>query len=104
MAEPDQWRHMSSAPLDGSRILVTVRPSEQGPAEVDVVYWARADQFGTEGWRSADSHPGNVVGYTDPELRCWMPLPKASPGRATVSAAPPPWQGEDAEELFGSGI
>jgi len=104
MTEPDQWRHMSSAPTDGSRILVTVRPSEQGPAEVDVVYWARADQFSVEGWRSADSHPGNVVGYADPELRCWMPLPKANPGSASVSTAPQPWEGDNTEELFGSGI
>ena len=98
-----RWRHMSSAPKDGSRILVTVRPSEQGPAEVDVAYWARADQFGIEGWRAADSHPGNIVGYADPELKCWMPLPKANTS-GEVSGMPAPWQGEDAEELFGSGI
>ncbi|RWP70987.1 MAG: hypothetical protein EOR09_25070, partial [Mesorhizobium sp.] len=54
MDEPDRWRHMSSAPRDGSRILVTVRPSEQGPAEVDLAYWSRADQFGSEGWRASD--------------------------------------------------
>lgn len=30
MPEPDSWRHMASAPKDGSRILVTIRPSEQG--------------------------------------------------------------------------
>lgn len=53
MDEPDRWRQMSSAPKDGSRILVTVRPVEQGPAEVDVAYWARTDQFGSEGWRAA---------------------------------------------------
>ena len=73
-----RWRHMSSAPKDGSRVLVTVRPSEQGPAEVDVAYWSRADQFGIEGWRAADSHPGQIVGYADPELKCWMPLPTAN--------------------------
>lgn len=93
------WRHMSSAPKDGTRILVTVRSSEQGPAEVDVAYWARADQFGIEGWRAADSHPGNIVGYADPEMKCWMPLPKAG-----ATAMPKPWQGDNAEELFGSGI
>jgi hypothetical protein len=97
------WRHMKTAPKDGSRILVTVRPSEQGPAEVDVAYWSRADQFGIEGWRAADSHPGNIVGYADPELKCWMPLPKANTGGAT-SSMPAPWEGEDAEELYGSGI
>src|SRR3954447_24889100 len=76
-----RWRHMSSAPRDGSRILVTVRPSEQGPADVDVAYWARADQFGSEGWRAADSYPGLVVGYAEPEMKCWMPLPKAGLGQ-----------------------
>ncbi len=58
MNEPDPWRQMSSAPKDGTRILVTVRPVEQGPAEVDVAYWARADQFASEGWRAADSISG----------------------------------------------
>ncbi len=104
MSEPTGWRHMNSAPRDGSRILVTVRSSEQGPAEVDVAYWARADQFGMEGWRAADSHPGNVVGYADPELKCWMPLPRAGEGTSAMADMPAPWQGEDAEELFGSGI
>jgi hypothetical protein len=95
------WRHMSSAPKDGSRILVTVRPSEQGPAEVDVAYWARADQFGIEGWRAADSHPGQIIGYADPELKCWMPLPSAN--LDAEAELPEPWAGED-EELYGSGI
>jgi hypothetical protein len=102
MDEANQWRHMKSAPRDGSRVLVTVRSSEQGPAEVDVAYWSRADQFGIEGWRAADSYPGHVVAYADPELKCWMPLPKANAGQP--SDMPRPWEGEDAEELFGSGI
>ena len=100
MAEPDGWRHMSTAPKDGSRVLVTVRSSEQGPAEVDVAYWARADQHGIEGWRAADSHPGNIVGYADPELKCWMPMP----GAGASAPLPSPWQGDRSEELFGSGI
>lgn len=99
MDEPNHWRHMASGPRDGSRILVTIRPSEQGPAEVDVAYWARADQFGDEGWRAADSYPGHVVAYAEPELKCWMPLPAASP-----SALPSPWEGDDVEQLDGSGI
>ncbi len=99
MAEPEGWRHIATAPKDGTRVLVTVRSSEQGPAEVDVAYWARADQFGIEGWRSGDSHPGNIVAYADPELKCWMPLPKAS-----AAGMPSPWQGDNTQELFGSGI
>jgi len=105
--EPARWRHMTAAPRDGSRILVTVRSSEQGPAEVDVAYWARADQFGMEGWRAADSHPGQVIAYADTELKCWMPLPSADLGKAGSPSSdemPSAWDGDDAEELFGSGI
>ena len=102
MDEPDRWRPMSSAPRDGSRILVTVRPAEQGAAEVDVAYWARADQFGAAGWRAVDSHPGCVIGYADPELKCWMPLPSANAGGS--DSMPAAWEGEDIKEVDGSGI
>lgn len=102
MEQTNRWRQMSSAPKDGSRILVTVRPAEQGPAEVDVAYWARSDQFGIEGWRAADSYPGCVIGYADPELKCWLPLPRVDLNAA--SSMPAPWQGEDTEQLDGAGI
>ncbi|SMH54964.1 hypothetical protein [Mesorhizobium australicum] len=102
MESADEWRHMSSAPKDGTRILVTVRPVEQGPADVDVAYWARADQYGIEGWRAADSAPGAVIGYADPELKCWMPLPEANAGEPEAPM-PGPYEGDDME-LDGSGI
>lgn len=95
-----EWRHMASAPKDGRRILVTVRPVEQGPADVDVAYWAQADSQGIEGWRAADSAPGAVIGYADPELKCWMPLPDAA---EPAAARPAPYDGDDLE-LDGSGI
>lgn len=101
MDEPDHWRHMASAPRDGSRILVTVRSSEQGPAEVDVAYWSNGDRYGAEGWRASDSSPGRIVEYAEPELKCWMPMPSASLNRASV---PSPWEGDDAQQLDGSGI
>lgn len=101
MDEPDRWRQMPSAPKDGSRILVTIRPSEQGPAEVDLAYWSHGDQYGGEGWRSSDSSPGRIIEYSEPELKCWMALPMANMAR---SAMPSPWQGKDARELDGSGI
>jgi hypothetical protein len=103
MVEPNPWRPMASAPRDGSRILVTVRPVEQGPADVDMAYWARADQFGSEGWRAADSSPGCIIEYADPELKCWMPLPKANLGQSSAPM-PPPWPGDKIEEVDGSGI
>ncbi|MBZ9841129.1 hypothetical protein [Mesorhizobium sp. CA5] len=99
MDETEQWRNMASAPRDGSRILVTVRSSEQGPAEVDMAYWSRADQFGEEGWRASDSSPGRIVEYAEPELRCWMPLPTAGLG-----TMPSPWEGDDVPLVDGEGI
>ena len=101
MAEPDRWRPMTSAPKDGSRILVTVKPAEQGEAEVDMAFWSRADAAGAAGWRSADSHPGCIIAYADPELKCWMPLPSASAGAAP--RRPAPFRGEEIE-VDGSGI
>ena len=104
MAETDGWRPMRTAPRDGTRILVTTRPVEQGPAEVDMAYWAKADRYGMEGWRAADSHPGLIVAYADPELKCWMPLPGAGEPEGGTAPMPAPWDGEDPQELHGSGI
>jgi hypothetical protein len=104
MAEQLQWLPMSSAPRDGTRILVTIRSVEQGPAEVDVAYWAWADHAGADGWRASDSQPGAVIAYAEPELMCWMPMPTANiePGRP--ADLPEPWPGEAIEEHDGSGI
>ena len=99
MAESERWCHMASAPKDGTRILVTVRAAEQGPADIDVAFWARADKSGMEGWRAIDSSPGCVIGYAELELKCWMPMP----GIGIARAAAAPWEGEE-KELFGSGI
>ena len=101
MGESDSWRHMASAPKDGSRILVTIRPSEQGPAEVDLAYWSKGDQFAGEGWRASDSSPGQVIEYAEPELKCWMPMPSANLNRTSM---PSPWEGDNAQQLDGSGI
>lgn len=103
MTDRGDWRPMRSAPRDGSRVLVTTRSVEQGPAEVDVAYWSRADQSGPEGWRAADSSPGCVIAYADPELKCWMPLPSASLS-PDPDVLPEPWQGDEMEEGDGSGI
>jgi hypothetical protein len=99
--ELDRWRQMASAPRDGSRILVTIRPSEQGSAEVDLAYWSNGDQFGGEGWRASDSSPGQIIEYAEPELKCWMPMPSANLGRSSM---PAPWAGDDHQNLDGSGI
>jgi len=103
MDEPDRWRHMRNAPRDGSRILVTIRPTEQGPGAVDLAYWSNGDQFGGEAWRSSASAPGRIIEYAEPELKCWMPIPSADPDRMSL---PSPWKGKDTQELEvdGSGI
>ena len=100
MGEQDRWRHMRTAPRDGSRILVTIRPSEQGPGAVDLAYWSKGDRFTEGGWHSSDSSPGLIIEYAEPELKCWMPLPAADVDRMTV----PAWDGRDDDELDGSGI
>lgn len=101
MEKKSSWRRMVSAPKDGSRILVTIRASEQGEAEVDVAFWSKADQFGSEGWRAADSSPGRIVAYADPELKCWMPMPTASFDSTQMPSA---WEGDDELQLNGAGI
>lgn len=101
MDETERWRNMRSAPRDGSRILVTIRPSEQGPGTVDLAYWSNGDQFGAEAWRSSDSAPGRIIEYAETELKCWMPMPSAN---LDSMAFPSAWEGKDEEELDGSGI
>jgi hypothetical protein len=92
---------MRTAPRDGSRILVTIRSSEQGPGAVDLAFWSNGDQFGGDGWRSSDSAPGCIIAYAEPELKCWMPLPQADLDQIVL---PPAWPGRDDQELDGSGI
>jgi len=101
MDQPQRWRHMASAPKNGDRILITIRSSEQGPSQVDLAYWSKGDQYGSEGWRASDSSPGRIIEYAEPELKCWMPMPSANTDGLTM---PAPWEGEDARELDGSGI
>jgi hypothetical protein len=101
MEETSRWRQMASAPKNGNRILVTIRSSEQGPAEVDLAYWSSGDQFGADGWRASDSSPGHIIQYAEPELKCWMPMPSANLERTPM---PLPWDGGDDEHLDGAGI
>jgi len=97
-----QWQRMASAPRDGTRILVLVRASEQGPNEVDIVRWAKPGKVGDEVWISTDSDLECVIQYVDAELAFWMPLPSPVPKlrlpfAATGLPEPPPDEG-------GSGI
>ena len=98
-ATDGEWRAMRTAPRDGTRILVTVRATEQGGAEVDVVKWT-AGGGSNAGWLATDSDPEARIVYGDGELAAWMPLPSAVTGR-DARPAPSPYAGE---EMDGSAI
>jgi hypothetical protein len=95
------WHDMATAPKDGSKVLVAVRASEQGPAEVDMARWAMASRAAEPAW-IADSDPGSVITYSETELAGWMPLPTPVPklrsGRGSSA------RGEAPDEIGGSGI
>ena len=76
---PPKWASMNTAPRDGSLVLVRVRASEQGPAEVDAVRWAVSARSGEEGWVANDSDPFARVAYGEGELSGWSPLPTQRP-------------------------
>ena len=98
--ERTEWRSMRTAPKDGTRVLVTVRASEQGAAEVDVVKWAKPDRDAEPRWIATDSDPEARVVYAEGELAAWMPLPSAiQRGGARPTLAP--YAGE---EMDGSAI
>jgi hypothetical protein len=100
MSEADfgRWQAMASAPRDGTRILVELRASEQGPAEVDMVRWARPDREAEACWLSTDSDPGVAIIYAEAELAGWMALPTPLPKLRSVQG------GADPDEIGGSGI
>ena len=102
-----EWRDMASAPKDGTRVLVALRASEQGAAEVDMARWARPDRASEECWVAVDSDPGCVIVYEETELLSWMPLPTPVPKlRAARSGAGRPESAKRGshDEMGGSGI
>ena len=74
-----EWQDMADAPRDGSRVLVMIRASEQGPAEVDVARWGRSHGSGEECWIAADSDHACAIVYSDSDLEGWMALPSPLP-------------------------
>jgi hypothetical protein len=101
-----QWKPIASAPREGTRILVAIRPSEQGPAEVDVVRWSRAGVPGEEVWIATDSDTVAPVAYADVELSGWMPLPSPLPKLRSDHSSPSDDEQKTAEtfETDGSAI
>jgi hypothetical protein len=81
MTLPDfsKFAPMSTAPRDGTLVLVAIHASEQGPAEVDAVRWAQSARSGEEGWVANDSDPFARIVYSEPELSGWLPLPTQLP-------------------------
>lgn len=55
MTDVQQWRPMATAPKDGTRIIVLLRETEQGPPDVDVVRWEKSKTLGDYCWMSTDS-------------------------------------------------
>jgi len=76
--DPKDWQPMETAPRDGTRILVALKASEQGPAEVDVARWAKPTRSSEHSWIASDSTPDSPVAYSDGDLAYWMPLPAPS--------------------------
>ena len=104
MSDSD-WRSMASAPKDGTRILVAMRGTEQGPAEVDVARWGKPDKASEECWMAGDFDPEAPVTYADVELSSWMPLPSPVPPLRTAQRTAGGRPGRSrSEEMGGSGI
>jgi hypothetical protein len=83
---------IATAPRDGSLVRVAIRASEQGPAELDTVRWAKSASSGQEGWVAFDSDPDARIVYSDGELAYWLPLPSQAaprrPARRRTKRAP----------------
>ena len=105
MSAGGEWRKMAGAPKDGTRILVIIRASEQGPADVDVVRWTNHKRDVEPCWVSTDSSADAPIAYDDWEVAYWMPLPSSiAPVRAPGLAAKLPEFPRDGLEIGGSGI
>lgn len=99
-----QWLPMTSAPKDGSRIIVVIRASEQGPADVDIVRWGRSIRAGDSRWMSTESTHDCEIVYDDWEVARWMSLPSSvAPVRTPTLARGLPAIPDDVEG-GGSGI
>src|SRR4051794_4694962 len=75
---------MDTAPRDGTLVKVWLKASEQGPAQMDVVRWAKSARSEEGAWLASDSDRVARVIYSDADLECWVPLPTQMPiaGRA----------------------
>ena len=81
MSSPDYTKRapIETAPRDGRPVVVWLKASEQGPAQMDVVRWASSAQTGEGAWVANDSDQVARVAYSDADLECWLPLPTQGP-------------------------
>ncbi len=104
MSAADEWQPMSSAPKDGSRILVVIRAGEQGPADVDVVRWVTPKRNADPCWTSTDSTHDCTIVYEDWEASFWMALPTSLPPVKTAGLIARLPVIPSGDEIGGSGI
>jgi hypothetical protein len=103
VADLGEWKPIDTAPKDGTLVLVAIRESEQGPAQVDVARWAKPVRGNEKCWVSAESAPDCAIIYAEGELAFWMSLPTSVPrlrSGAIASSSLPLVPGE----IEGSGI
>ena len=98
-----KFEPMETAPRDGTLVLVAVRSSEQGPAELDAVRWAQSARTGEEGWVANDSDPFARFIYSEAELTGWSPLPTQMPELRSKSATGAK-RDSDPDAIDGAGI
>jgi hypothetical protein len=98
------WASMATAPRDGTLVLVRIRATEQGPAEVDAVRFATSARSGEEGWVANDSDPFARVVYAEGELAAWMPLPTQLPKLRSARNEEPAPPADAIDEADGSGM
>jgi hypothetical protein len=89
--------------MDGTPVLIAIKESEQGPAQVDVARWAKPARAHEKCWVSADSAPDCPIIYAEGELTFWMPLPTSVPrlSSGAIAASKLP---QVPGEIEGSGI
>jgi hypothetical protein len=100
--DPASGAPIATAPRDGRPVLVWLKASEQGPAQMDVVRWARSAQTGEGAWVANDSDRVARVAYSDADLESWLPLPTQSGERPPAGVKRD--IDTDSGELDGGGI
>lgn len=73
------WQPIETAPKDGTRLLVLVRPSGHWSAEVNIARWGDPEPFDEPCWVGDSAGPGYTLSWDDGEISHWMPIPDSTP-------------------------